>query len=283
MMPSYKYTSHQSTDLELGPLRHVDADEQFLRNLSVYTTVRSEDFRRDASKRRAGHQSITELLSGWPRVKREQELPEEEEKVDTQPEQLELRDYELGVKGLELDRRIAPGFRYTVRYIDTSEYLFEGEARRLESIGLGYARRLTFQGDRLNFNDCFFWTDSNPNGFAFTIEAVREGDAYRVVDADGQEVGHVEVHKVDFPQIELGTKIEDNSSVVKNVRVRFACSVKHTHFSDHSLINVNTQDFEIVEGIAELVKGRGQKEAVVRCVRDVHFKSLGRCTLHRDT
>ena len=182
--------------------------------------------------------------------------------------------------GFEIDSRIAPGFRYNVRYIGTNEYLFNGEARRLNTIGLGYGRRMTFQGDSLNFNDCFFWSDSIPNGYALNIQALREGDVFIVTDAEQQTVGSVEVQKVDFPQIENNTFIEGNA-VVKNVKVRFACFLKM--FNHHqNLMNVNTQDFEVVEGTALLVKEKGSKEAVVKCINDVHFNTLGKCTLHCD-
>ena len=77
-----------------------------------------------------------------------------------------------------MDSRIVPGFRYRVRCIGDEQWLFDGEARRLDSIGLGYGRRLTFQGDRLNNNDCYFWSDSSPTGFAFSIQALKEGDVF---------------------------------------------------------------------------------------------------------
>lgn len=181
--------------------------------------------------------------------------------------------------GFEIDSRIAPGFRYTVRYIGTNEYLFGGEAKRLESIGLGYGRRMTFKGDRVNFNDCYFWSDSIPSGYAFNIEAFKEGSVFTIADTESKAIGTVYVQNVQFPQIEMDTVIEGNN-VIKNVRVRFACFIKLFHH--HSLINVNTQDFEDVEGIAQLVMSRGSKEAIVTCINDVYFQSLGRCTLHSD-
>lgn len=151
----------------------------------------------------------------------------------------------------------------------------------MESIGLGYGRRMTFKGDKLNFNDNYFWSDSIPSGFGFNIEALREGDSFTVVDADSQEIGTAEVQNVDFPQIELDTSIE-GKDVVKNVKVRFSCFLKLFNLHNHSLVNVNTQDFEVVEGIAQLVKERGSREAVVKSVRNVHFNSIGKCTLHSD-
>lgn len=186
--------------------------------------------------------------------------------------------------GFDLDSRIAPGFRYFVRYLGTDEYLFDGEARRLESIGLGYGRRLTFTGEKLNFNENFFWTDSRPEGFAFTIEAVREGNEFAIIDSDHQQIGVAVVETAEFPQIEISTEIK-GSSVVKNVKVRFSCYIKHNNLNSGagSLININAQDFEMVEGIAQVVKERGSKEAVVRSITGVYFQSFGKCNLHCDS
>lgn len=177
-----------------------------------------------------------------------------------------------------------PGFRYHVRNLGTEDYLWEKEARRLESIGLGYGRRLTFKGDTLNFNDCFFWTDSSPNGFAFTINAIKEGDEFSIIDADHQHIGTAIVQDTEFPQIEEETIVK-GTAIVKTVKVRFSCFVKHNNLNlgAGSLINVNAQDFEMVEGIAELVKERGSKEAVVRCIKNVYFQSYGKCNLHSES
>lgn len=140
---------------------------------------------------------------------------------------------------------------------------------------------MTFKGDKLNVNDNFFWSDSIPNGYGLNIEALREGDSFTVVDADSQAIGTVEVQNVDFPQIEMNTTIEEKD-VVKNVKVRFACFLKLFNLHNHSLVNVNTQDFEVVEGIVQLVKEKGSREAVAKSVRNVHFSSIGKCTLHSD-
>ncbi|XP_045198168.2 uncharacterized protein LOC123552517 [Mercenaria mercenaria] len=268
-------------DIDLGLFHNEDADETFLKRLSVYATIRPGDLKSDISVSRTnGHNSLTDLFKIWD-LKEQTVIGSEDGHEEHLPEQLELRDHELSVKGFEIDSRIVPGFRYTVRYIGTKEYLFDGEARRLETIGLGYGRRMTFQGDSLNFNDCFFWSDSIPEGFAFNIDALREGDAFTIADAESQLIGTVEVQKVEFPQIEKDTFIEGNA-VVKNVKVRFACFVKLFNHHNQNLVNVNTQDFEVVEGIAQTVKERGSKEAVVKRISDVHFNSLGKCTLHYD-
>ena len=58
--------------------------------------------------------------------------------------------------GVFVHPSIVPGFRYYVRHCDKQNYLFEGRALALVSVGLGYGKRLTFSGDSLNENNNFF-------------------------------------------------------------------------------------------------------------------------------
>lgn len=161
------------------------------------------------------------------------------------------------------------------------QYLFNGEAKRLQSIGLGYGRRLTFSGDRLNFNDCFFWSDSSPSGFAFNVQALREGDVFTITNSQSIPIGEITVESVDHPQVELETRIE-NDSVVKSVHARFTNTVRF--FAHHNLLDVHSsQEVGAVEGIAELVKLKGSKEAFVRCIKNVNFPKLGQCNLETET
>lgn len=74
-------------------------------------------------------------------------------------------------------------------------YLFGGKALTLQSIGRGFARRLTFEpvDSTLNDNDNYFWTDSRPEGFVFEIEAVSIGDKFTIYDANHEPQGILEV------------------------------------------------------------------------------------------
>ena len=107
-----------------------------------------------------------------------------------------------------MDSRIVPGFRYRVRCIGDEQWLFDGEARRLDSIGLGYGRRLTFQGDRLNNNDCYFWSDSSPTGFAFSIQALKEGDVFTLFNSDSIPIGEVSNYLFPASLIQTSHKAE---------------------------------------------------------------------------
>ena len=128
----------------------------------------------------------------------------------------------LSLAGVYVDPRILPGFRYRVRHVGTENYLFDGRALTLQSIGLGYGKRLTFTGDSLNFNDNYFWSDSDPNGFAFSLDAVQPADRLTVYGNDGSGIiGEVKVERVPRIQEEISSKVIFLSlspcSLVKNV------------------------------------------------------------------
>lgn len=78
-----------------------------------------------------------------------------------------------------------------MRRIGEADPIFDGKARRLLSVGLGYGRRLTFQGDLNSFNNCCFWSDSSPTGFAFNIQAVKEGDVFTIFSSKSVPLGEV--------------------------------------------------------------------------------------------
>lgn len=75
------------------------------------------------------------------------------------------------------------------------KYLFKGKALTLQSIGRGFARRITFEpvDSTLNNNENYFWTDSRPEGYAFEIEAVSIGDKFTVYDANHEPQGVLEI------------------------------------------------------------------------------------------
>ncbi|KAL3882962.1 hypothetical protein ACJMK2_029363 [Sinanodonta woodiana] len=260
----------QNDEVQLGIWKD-DQDESYLRNLSVYATVRPQDLKFLEGQR------ISDLLRVW-------NLPEVKSSCDEGlKKNYDLKEHELQVKSFYIDPRIAPCFRYRVRYIGSSECLFDGEARRLESIGLGYARRLVFSGDSLNHNDCYFWTDSCPNGFAFCIEAVKEGEEFVVYDSSNQIVGEVIVQAIVQPEIEQETKVESDGTVVKMVFVRLGCAVKYYHGCSRGLVDVHQpQEIDIIEGVAEVAKPRGQKEGFARCITNVHLKRIGPCSFLKE-
>jgi hypothetical protein len=103
--------------------------------------------------------------------------------------------------GTYVDPRIIPGFHYKVRPNDRKEHLFGGRALRLLSIGMGYAKRLTFEPDSLVHPDNYLWSDNHPDGLGLEVRAVHE-DMTFVIMAGELVLGEASVFRVDRPQIE---------------------------------------------------------------------------------
>ena len=92
----------------------------------------------------------------------------------------------------------------------------------------------------------------------------------------------VTIETVSHPQIEKETVIE-NDNIVKKVFVRFTNSIRY--FNHHcNLLNIlNSPEFNVVEGIAELVKQKSKQEAFVRCIKNVNLQRNGLCTFQAET
>ncbi|KOB75435.1 Uncharacterized protein OBRU01_04639 [Operophtera brumata] len=169
--------------------------------------------------------------------------------------------HQMPVIGVYIDPRVRTGFRYKVRPmqdVDASpmsvkpRYLFGGKALTLQSIGRGFARRLTFEplGSTLNDNTNYFWTDSRPEGFVFEIEAVSIGDKFTIYDANHEPQGILEVVQQQKNQIELDQKISVDGSIDKRVKINTLCKVEwYEDDGANKLVPVT--------GIALLKKGRG--------------------------
>lgn len=100
-----------------------------------------------------------------------------------------------------MDPRIIPGFYYRVRPNDRKEHLFQGRALRLVSIGMGYAKRLTFEPDSLVEPNNYLWSDNHPDGLGLEPRAVHVGMRFNVVAGD-QKLGEAQVFRADLPQME---------------------------------------------------------------------------------
>lgn len=105
------------------------------------------------------------------------------------------------ISGTYVDRRIIPGFYYRVCPNGHKEHLFQGRALKLLSIGMGYAKRLTFEPDSYASPDNYLWSDNHPDGLGLEPRAIHKGMRFRVV-ADGRDIGEASVFRVDMPQIE---------------------------------------------------------------------------------
>ncbi|XP_068220230.1 uncharacterized protein [Palaemon carinicauda] len=184
-----------------------------------------------------------------------------------------LQTYELPVVGTYVDPRILTGFKYRVRPADSKKHLFGGRALTLQSIGRGYGKRLTFAGDKLNQNENYFWSDTNPEGYGFSIQAVAPGDAFRIKSSSGEDLGRAQVFRADAPQVEERTEVSaDGKIVTKRVRVTLTCDVSFHDEDDKTIL---------VTGTAVIVrKGR---TAQVQRLEDVAVSSKINLIFAHDT
>lgn len=130
-----------------------------------------------------------------------------------------VQSHQFPVVGVYVDNRVIPGFKYRVRPLpsvgksSTSlPCLFQGRALTLQSIGRGYARRFTFEADKnsLNNNENYFWSDNRPEGFAFELEVISDGDKFTIFDANKEAQGTVEVTKL---EVSFGVVVDGFSFV----------------------------------------------------------------------
>ena len=122
----------------------------------------------------------------------------------------EHEDYELPVIATHIHGHILPGFKYRVRFGGTNDYMFGGKALKLESIGKGYGKRITFESDDILENDNFFWSDSHEAGFMFSPEILSGDEAFQVMDTKGKTIGTFSVDSVNKHQQITGVTLEKN-------------------------------------------------------------------------
>lgn len=79
--------------------------------------------------------------------------------------------------------------------------MFDGRTLKLISIGMGYAKRLTFEPDSLLRPDNYLWSDNHPDGLGLEPRAVHKDMRFQIVAGD-QELGSATVFRADMPQRE---------------------------------------------------------------------------------
>ncbi|XP_057650884.1 uncharacterized protein LOC130890683 [Diorhabda carinulata] len=144
-----------------------------------------------------------------------------------------LEPHQLPVVGVYIDPRVVPGFKYLVRPLPEvgkpstmNKCLFNGKALTLTSIGRGYARRFTFESDKFIGNDNYFWSDNRPEGYAFELELLSEGDKFTFFNPNGEPEGTVEVLSIEGPQTEIFSSFK-NGLVDKRATVTFTGKVEY--------------------------------------------------------
>lgn len=150
-----------------------------------------------------------------------------------------LLPHEQPVAGTFVDPRILTGFSYRVRPADAKKHLFGGAALVLQAIGRGYGKRLTFASSNLNSNENYFWSDSHPEGYGFSIQAVVPGDSFRIMSS-GEEIGRAQVFRADLPQVEESSTVSSAGHVTKKVRVTVTCDITFHGEDDRTLAVTGT-------------------------------------------
>ncbi|KAL8573585.1 hypothetical protein ACOMHN_047855 [Nucella lapillus] len=282
----------------------METEELLLRRLSPYATLRPGDVSlllglpNQSSSSDHSHRKLASLFDNVI-VERGESDSESDKEPDSEGRDVIVRGQDIGdlpvqylvrglrpnempVIGVYVDPKIVPGFRYRIRRVGTERYLFEGRALTLQSVGLGYGKRLTFAGDSLNFNDNYFWSDSDPNGFAFSLDAVHLGHQMMVYGAEGSGViGEVKVVRVPGVQEEISSEVV-NGDIIKRARVTLECQVTY-YQCQHGRVNLKLHDVERMTGEAIVVKRKKSRAAVLDCIHDVTLACVpGTCTLQVD-
>ncbi|XP_075978103.1 uncharacterized protein LOC142977871 isoform X2 [Anticarsia gemmatalis] len=186
-----------------------------------------------------------------------------------------LERYELPVIGTFVDPRIIPGFHYRVRPAGSRRHLFEGRSLLLQSIGMGYGKRITFKPDSLNSPENYFWSDSHPEGLGMETRAIHPGMKFTIT-GNGGLLGEASVFRADLPQVEEKTEYVDvpgkrGKAVEKYVHVDVTCHVKLATTGGGSV------DSEVhlmkVSGVALVRKEPGQSVAKLTKVFNVGLDS----------
>ncbi|XP_050299541.1 uncharacterized protein LOC126738317 [Anthonomus grandis grandis] len=183
-----------------------------------------------------------------------------------------LQPHQLPVCGVYIDSRIITGFKYKVRPLPrvgekstVNKCLFGERALMLQSIGRGFARRLTFESDKnhLNNNDNYFYSDNRPEGYAFELEVVSEGDKFTIFDMNREAQGTVEILKVEGPQLEISSSFT-KQGIEKRANVKFTGKVE---FYDTGVAKPT-----LLTGVAVALKFKGKNAAEVIKVVNIHIK-----------
>ncbi|CAG9786770.1 unnamed protein product [Diatraea saccharalis] len=186
-----------------------------------------------------------------------------------------LERYELPVIGTYVDPRVIPGFHYRVRPAGSRRHLFEGRSLLLQSIGMGYGKRITFKPDTLNAPENYFWSDSHPEGIGMEPRAIHPGMKFSI-SGNGGVLGEACVFRADLPQVEEKTEYVDvpgkrGMAVEKYIHVDVTCHVKLATTGGGSV------DSEVhlmkVSGVALVRKEPGQSTAKLVKVYNVGLDS----------
>ncbi|GJQ77031.1 hypothetical protein Trydic_g15225 [Trypoxylus dichotomus] len=184
-----------------------------------------------------------------------------------------LSSYEMPVIGTYVDPRILPGFHYKVRLSNRKKYLFNAKPLRLQSIGIGYGKRLTFESDSQLNADNFLWSDSHHDGLAFEVRVVMENMQFWIT-SDNQILGEATVFRADLPQVEERMeKVElaaDRFSYIKYVHIDVMC---HIRMDINESGDFHNENLVRVYGLAIARKDPGKRNGYVERVENIALDS----------
>jgi len=179
-----------------------------------------------------------------------------------------------------VDKRILPGFQYRVRKLggrNPERYLFRGKALALQSIGMGYGKRITFEGDTLNQNSNYFYSDTNPAGFALSLVAVSAGDQFTVTTPETEHpVAEVRLIEVES-QEEIDCVVEEDMNLVKRVQLSFCFDVDYA--SDHGLMALYSRQRLQATGTAVVERKKNARKAFTTFIEGIELPHHGPVTL----
>jgi len=156
-----------------------------------------------------------------------------------------FKPHELLVIGTYVDKNVLPGFQYKVRKNMSEDYLFNGRALTLESVGMGYGKRLTFEGKNLNENMNFFWSDSHTHGYGLTPQAITTDSIFRIIDSSiKKDIGRITVNNpARSVDSELSMDVQGDGSIQKTIKVHFSGDVVLNNSCNKH--NIFVEDMEV--------------------------------------
>ena len=84
-----------------------------------------------------------------------------------------------------------------------------GQPLHLQSIGMGYGKRITFASEKRNGNENYFWSDNYPSGYGFSIHVISVGEKFTIYDANHLAIGTCEIIEVDVNPFPLACSSVD--------------------------------------------------------------------------
>ena len=180
------------------------------------------------------------------------------------------------IAGTYVDRRIVPGFTYTIRVLGSKRNLFAGNPMLLQSVGCGYGKRISFKGPTLNHNTNYFYSDSHATGCAFSIVAVASGDHFIVMDNAGHAVGQAIIDCVES-QKEVSSHVTPDGSVEKRINVVFSVLIQYSCQPNGKLSLFSDKVVEAM-GIVVMSKAKRAAKASVIRLEHVLLPHFGMCS-----